>query len=182
MLEKVRYSDPYGGIGVEAFTDGYAYDDYLHLYLLSAAGRDSSVKAITSAVTSGRYVDILSDRVITVNKPYAESYRILSSKPASGFLHQVVLSDRFFNCEPLGNKLIYVPDGDDVAAAVYEAVRSNYAVPLIPEWSQWLYEKMAEQMALEQLSGNRRVLRLSADEELLDDLVSEGVRNGEITF
>jgi len=182
MLEKVSYADPYGGIGVEAFTDGYAYDDYFHLYLLSAAGRDSSVKAISSAVTSGRYVDIVSDHTVTVNKPYAESYRTMSSKPASGFLHQVILSDRFFNSEGLGNKLIYVPDSDDVAAVVYETVRNNYAVPLIPEWSEWLYEKMTELGILEQLLGNRKVLRLSADEELLDELVSEGVRNGEITF
>lgn len=41
MLEKVRYTDPYGGIGVEAFTDGYAYDDYFRIHLLSAAGCES---------------------------------------------------------------------------------------------------------------------------------------------
>ena len=49
---------------MDAFTDGYAYDDYSCLYLLSVAGRDSNVKAITSALVSGRAVDILSDETI----------------------------------------------------------------------------------------------------------------------
>ena len=61
MLERVRYEDPERGIGVEAFTDGYAYDDHGSVYLLSAAGRDSSVKAITSAVTTGLTVEVASN-------------------------------------------------------------------------------------------------------------------------
>ena len=64
----------------------------------------------------------------------------------------------------------------------YEVVRSSYAVPLIPEWSRWLYGKLADVEALGELSGTRTVLTLDADEELLDELISEGVATGEIGF
>ena len=80
MLERVRYEDLERGIGVEAFTDGYAYDDYDRVFLLSAAGRDSSVKAITSAVTTGLSVEVVRDPVLSLTRPYGEAYRLLQGR------------------------------------------------------------------------------------------------------
>jgi hypothetical protein len=65
---------------------------------------------------------------------------------------------------------------------VYTTIKRNYSVPLIPEWSKWLYKKMKHENCLEELSGIRKVIRLSVSEEELDSLISEGIKNGEIDF
>jgi hypothetical protein len=182
MLERVRYLDEQKGIGVDAFTDGYAYDDYHRVYLLSAAGRESNVKAITSAVTCGQQVDIVGRQTVTVTKAYGEKYRVLGTRLPSGMIHQVMLSEGFLETAGANGKLIYVGEGQDVRTAVYEAVRTGFAVPLVPGWSEWLYDRLRESDAVTELAGTRRVVRLSASEDVLDELVSEGVRSGEIRF
>jgi len=178
----VRYRDHYRGIDVQAFTDGYAYDEYSGLYLLSVAGHDGSVRAISSALVSGRTVEIASKPVIEAWAPFGAKYRILSGKLASGLLHQLVVADGFFRSADARDKLLYVDRPEDAARLVYEAVRSGHPVPLIPEWSEWLYEKLRREEHVEELLGTKKVLRLRLDEELLDSLVSEGVGSGEITF
>ena len=176
------YADPAAGVHVESLTDGYVHDDHWRVYMLSVAGHDSAVKAITAALVSGRSIDVVSDSTLTLMKPYGEHYRVLSSKLPSAFLHQMVVSERFFDAGEDGQRLIYIGDGEEADAILYEVVRSSYAVPLIPEWSRWLYGKLADVEALGELSGTRTVLTLDADEELLDELISEGVATGEIGF
>jgi hypothetical protein len=181
MLEKVRFKDYGNGIDVEAFTDGYAYDEYSCLYLLSVAGHDSSVKAITSAVVSGRSIEVGSKKAIELHTPYSARYRIISSKLPSALLHQVVAEEGFFGSPDRQENLLYV-DSENPARLVYEAVRTGYPVPLIPKWSGWLYRKLKREGCVRDLQGTRKVFRLSVDEETLDSLISEGVSNGEISF
>lgn len=178
----MRYADYYKGVSVEAFTDGYAYDRYSYLYLLSVAGHDSNVKAITSALVSGRTVEILSEDVIEAGTAYGKKYRILSTRTPSGLLHQVVLADGLLRSPDGHERLIYVDQEEDVAGAVHEAVRDGYPVPLIPEWSDWLCDRLRKDSYLEELYGKRKVLRLNLSEESLDSMISGGVRNGEIDF
>jgi hypothetical protein len=182
MLEKVRYADYMKGVGVEAFTDGYAYDEYSCLYLLSVAGRDSNVKAITSAVVSGRRIQIMSDSVIEAGSSFGEKYRILSAKLPDALLHQVVVAEGFFRPDKERDRLLYVDGAQDTARLVYDAVRDGYPVPLIPEWSEWLYEKLRQENQAQELQGTRKVVRLSVDEESLDTMISEAVRSREIRF
>jgi hypothetical protein len=182
MLEKVRYADFGSGINTEAYTDGYAYDNYSCLYLLSVAGHDSNVKAITSALVSGRTLEILSDEVIEVCQSFGEKYRILSMKMPSGLLHQIAGAESLLRMDSGREKLLYIGEDSNVANEVYEAVRSSWPVPVIPEWSKWMYRKLCSEGRLEELYGNRKVVKLNTSEELLDDMISEGVRNGEIRF
>jgi len=181
MLEKVRYVDYSNCSDVEAFTDGYSYDDYSCLYLLSVAGRDSSVKAITSALVTGGRVEILADPVVEAWAPYGERYRILSTKLPDAVLHQIVLAAGFFKSQDARQRLLYV-DEQDPAGVVYEAVSRGFPVPMIPDWSEWLYDRLRQEGYLDELRGTRRVLRLRVSEESLDALISEGVRSGEISF
>ncbi|MBW1947846.1 MAG: hypothetical protein JRI33_07915 [Deltaproteobacteria bacterium] len=182
MLEKVRYADYYNGINVESFTDGYAYDEYSCLYLLSVAGRDASVKAITSALVSGRRIEIMSDEIIDVGTSFGQKYRILSTKLPDALLHQLVLAEGFFRSSDGRENLLYVDRKDDAARLVYDTVRNGYPVPVIPEWSEWLYERLRQEDYVEELLGTRQVLKLCLDEESLDAMVSDGVKNGEISF
>ena len=182
MLERVRYTDYYTGIDVQAFTDGYAYDEYSSLYLLSVAGHDSSVKAITSALVSGRRIEILSEDVINVGTEFGQKYRILNTKLPSALLHQIVATEGFFKSSDNRCKLLYIDKEEDIPRVLYEVIKNGYPIPLIPEWSEWLYEKIKEENGSEELSGTKKVLKLDLDEEYLDSMISEGVKSGEIVF
>lgn len=181
MLEKVRYRDYNTGADVEAYTDGYAYDEYSCIYLLSVTGHDSNVKAITGALVTGKTVEILSDNPVTVGTTYRGKYRIMSGKLPSMLLHQVVAEEGFFKSQDGPENLLYVGEKDP-ARLVYEAVRSGYPAPLISEWSGWLYQTLRKEGYVGELQGNRKVLKVRVNEEALDSLISESVRCGEISF
>ena len=181
MLEKVGFRDYDSSVDVEAYTDGYAYDEYSCLYLLSVSGRDSSVKAITSAVVSGRTVKILSETPIEAWTSYGQKFRILSSRLPDSLLHQVVAEEGFFRSAERPETLLYV-NSEKPAQLVYEAVRTGYPVPLLPQWSDWLYRKLRKEGHVRELQGTMKVLQLSLDEGVLDAFVSDGVKNREISF
>jgi hypothetical protein len=182
MLEKVRYKDYEKGINVEVFTDSYAYDRYLNIYLLSVTGHDSTVKAITSALVSGRELEILSDYPVYISTGFSQKYRILGTKLGNGLLHQVVLEDGFFRSYGNGYKLLLVGKEESAPDKVYHAVRKSCSVPMIPEWSDWLYGRIKEENGLEELMGTKKVLKLTIGEEELDTIISDGVESGEIKF
>ena len=81
-----------------------------------------------------------------------------------------------------GTKLLYIHKDELAPLIVYDTIKRGCSVPLIPEWSQWLYRKMKEGNVIEELSGTVKVMKLAFDEEELDSMVSEGIRNGEIDF
>jgi len=182
MLNKVRYADYWKATDVEAYTDGYAFDRYSHLYLLSVAGYEARVRAITSAFVSSREIEIAGENRLFLRPDFSQRYRILSSKSGKGLLHQVVLAEGFFRSSERGDKLLYIDDQDHAPELVFHTIKRNHSVPLIPEWSSWLYEKLKQENGLEELSGTKKVIRLSVTEEELDSFISEGVKNGEIEF
>jgi len=181
MLQKVRYHDYHKGIHIECYTDGYAYSQYDEIYLLSIVGYDSAVKGITSAAVSNREIDIIADYVLRICASKFERYRILNTKLPSGLLHQIVVAESFFTQEGM-SKIIYVTKGQNTPEVVYQKIQQSYTMPAIPEWAEWLYKKIIENRSLEELEGNVKVLKLDVHEKALDELISEGVRNKEITF
>jgi hypothetical protein len=182
MLEKVRYSDHWNKVDVEAYTDGYAYDQYSYLYLISVAGHEARVKAITSALVSGRQIHIIGENPLSLSQDFTQKYRILSLKLGSCSLHQIVLAGGFFESPGRGSRLIYIDKEEHAPERIYDAIKKCYSVPLVPEWSGWLYEKMKNEDCLEELSGTKKAIRLSVSEEELDSFVSEGIKSGEIDF
>lgn len=59
MLERVRFINWGRGNHVEVFTDGYAYNPpSMSLHLISLAGNDSVVKAVSAAIVSPREVNV----------------------------------------------------------------------------------------------------------------------------
>lgn len=182
MLKKIRHYDHYKGIHVECYTDGYSFNEYNELYLLSAVGFDSAVKGITSAAVSSREIEILSeDEVTSVYTNRYEHYRILSAKLPSGLLHQIVAVEAFFTEEGM-SKIIYVPEAQDVEEVVYHKLQQSYTIPAMPEWAEWLYQKLIENNCIEELKGTIKVFKLNVHEKSLDELISEGVKNKEISF
>jgi hypothetical protein len=182
MLEKVRYRDYQKNIDVSVYTDGYAYDNYSNLYLLSVAGHDAKVKAITSALVSGGDIEIVKKNPIYLSSDFSQKYRILSTKLDSGLLHQIALVDSFFKSYDKGSKLIYVDNERNAPEIIYNTIKNKLASPMIPKWAEWFYKKLKHENCLEDLLGTRKIIKLFVSEEELDSFISEGVKNGEIRF
>lgn len=182
MLEKIQMTDYAKNVHIEAYTDGYAYDEYEQIYLLSIVGHDSAVKGISAAVLNNRIFEILKgDDLMRASAPWHYRNRILSSRLPSGMLHQLVISELFFSREH-GSILIYVPEGERVEEIVFNTLKERFAVPALPEWSRWIFKRLKEEEALDELSGNVKVLRLNTSEQQLDEVISEGIRSDKISF
>ena len=180
-LLKVRHWDYNRGTHIQAFTDGFAHDESQCLCLLSVAGPDSAVKGITSAITTGREIEILADPTIKLRPSYWQKYRVFSAKLPSGFLHRIVALEGFFKSEGSERFLLVGPD-QSPADLAFQLVQKDIATPLLPAWRQWLFEQLQEDEAIQELPGNLKVLQLCIDKSRLDALVSEGERSGEIQF
>jgi hypothetical protein len=183
MLEKVKLWDEDRGINVEAYTDGYSYDEEGRIYLLSVAGPDSAVKAIISGLLSSGEVEIenLPAELPSLFASYDCRYRVMGSKLRCGFLHQIMLVETFFNPQD-DERLIFVEEGRDFVQVLYEEVSRCFPVPLIPQWSKWIYSKAKGNGVVTELKGNVRVAKLKITEQDLDELISEGVRTRQIRF
>jgi len=184
-LAKVRYWDSTKGIHVEAFIDGFIYDKWEQIYLLSVAGHDSAVKAITSCVISGIPLEVLTDEgEVELSPIYKEEYRIISAKLPSGLTHQVVFVNQFFEDNGNEEKLVFVGAGlgNDPATVAFHKIKQSFPVPLIPEWKDWLYKVLKEEEVVEELQGNIQCLKLKVNEVMLDSIISKGVACGELVF
>ena len=182
MLQKIRHYDHFRGIHIECYTDGHAYNEYNELYLLSVVGHDSAVKGITAAAVSGKEIEVFAgDYVISVYASRNEKYRILSTKLQSGLLHQIVAAESFFTQEGM-SKILYAAEGQSIEEVVYHKIQQSYTVPAIPEWADWIYDKLTDNGWVEELKGTVKVLKLNVHEKQLDELVSEGIKNRDISF
>ncbi len=178
MLKKIRHDDPHGGIRIECYTDGYVYNEYDELHLISVVGFDSAVKGITAAAVSFKEIEILTKPPITLYASRSERYRIFTAKLISGLLHQIACSESFFTQGD--TTIIHVPEGENTAQTIFRKIRHAHTIPAIPEWAEWFHRKITEREMLQELKGNIKAYQLNTHEKQLDDLISEGIRNKEI--
>ncbi len=182
MLQKVMMTDYSRNVHIEAHTDGYAYDQYSLLYLLSIVGQDSAVKGLSAAVVRGMNVRIERENdILELSAPYYHKNRIMSSRLGSGMLHQIVLSELFFGREQ-GPVMVFVPEGEKTEEILFNTIRATFSVPALSQWAGWIYARLKENEAVEELSGTTKVLRLRTSENQLDSIISEGVKHGDIGF
>ncbi|MBI2177636.1 MAG: hypothetical protein HYU38_04720 [Candidatus Tectomicrobia bacterium] len=179
-LTPIRYYDPARDADVRAWTDGYACDGEGVFYLLSVAGPDSACRAVAAASATGCELEILETPPRSLRWDPWEGYRIRSAKLPCGMLHQMVVARPFFEARD-GLRLLHA-ETDDPAALVLRAVQGACAVPLIPEWKDWLYQKLKQESLLEELRGSIPVLRIRLHEESIAQMVSEGVRTHALAF
>lgn len=181
MLEIISYYELGRGIHINAFTDAYSFNDWEQIYFLSIAGHDSAVKAISSALVNGRKIDIQTEpSEITIQRTYPDSYRILTAKLPSGFLHQIVCHEDFFKNESR-RKLIFIPE-ENYSKTIFAKIQEICPLPAIPEWSEYICSHLQEAGHLNILKGNIRIAQLEIDEIFLDQVVSEGVSSGKLKF
>ena len=185
MLERVCFVDSRRGNHVEVFTDGYAYDPVsMSLHLISLAGADSAVKAVSAAIIGHREVNIHRDgeAALDLSAHYGIGYRILSVKLDCGAVHQIVADERFFHPSDQGDHLLVAPPEKGLPEVVYTRVLSHVASPLVPEWAEWICSKLSEQWHLKELEGPVMVVKVRAEEYALDKIVAEGIAEKQIEF
>lgn len=185
MLATVVFEEYWKNIKVSAYTDLYAYDPENGAVLfISLGGNEQAVKAISSAIIACKSISIRHDGQPEhlLNGHPALRYRIMSTKLSGGPLHQIVADSRFHVNADVGSRLVVVPQNTQLHESIYAQVFAPLASPLIPAWAQWISDRLQEMGRLREMGGTLRVAEVSADEEIVDDIVSESIRMGQIKF
>jgi hypothetical protein len=185
MLDIVVFEECWRNIKVSAYTDLYAYDpeDGAVLFI-SMAGNEQAVKAISSAIIACKTFSIRREEEpeYLLNGHPASRYRVMSTKLAGGSLHQILADSRFwanFNTE---SRLVIVPADTQPHEAVYSQVLAPLASPVIPSWALWVCDRLQQADRLREMAGTLRVADVVVDDRIVDEIVSEGIRMGQINF
>ena len=182
MLQKISMFDYYKRIGIKAYTDGFSYDEYEYLYLVSIIGHDSAVKGLSSAIVSLKEVtiDLYDDCEVSVCAMPGEKYRIMSARLDSGFLHQIVTMETLL--KQTNNKLVYIGDTKDTNNVIFSMIRKNFGTPLLPAWKDWLIRQIRNENIVDIMQGNVQLAKINLKEKHLDSIISNGIKNRNIGF
>ncbi len=185
MLDTVVFEEYWRSIKVSAYTDLYAYDpeDGAVLFI-SLAGNEQAVKAISSAIIACKTFAVRRERQPEnlLNGHPASRYRIMSTKLAGGSLHQIVADARFYVNSGAESRLVIIPVDTQAHEAIYSQVLAPLASPVTPAWAQWLCDRLEQADRLREMAGTLRVVEVSVNDLIVDDIVSEGIRMGQINF
>ncbi|MGO9566464.1 MAG: hypothetical protein ACLP5H_02875 [Desulfomonilaceae bacterium] len=185
MLDSVVFEEPWRNIKVSAYTDLYAYDPQDGAVLfISLAGNEQAVKAISSAIIACKTFGIRREGQpeYLLNGHPASRYRIMSTKLASGSLHQIVADARFWLNSDSESRLVIIPQDTQLHEAIYSQVLAPLASPVIPAWAQWVCDRLEQADQLREMAGTLRVVDVAVDERIVDEIVSEGIRIGQINI
>jgi hypothetical protein len=185
MLDRIVF-EPYGrGIKVSAYTDRYAYDpEDDSLLLISLAGTEQAVKAVSSAIVGGQTVSIrgADNSEILLDGHPATRFRVLSTKLPGGAVHQLVADTRFFGNVDEPGRLVVIPQDEDASRVVYSELLTHLASPLLPAWGAWICGQLKDMDRMREMDGTLRVAQVSTDEATVDQIVSQGLRTGRINI
>jgi hypothetical protein len=185
MLDTVVFEECWRNINVSAYTDLYAYnvEDGAVLFI-SLAGNEQAVKAISSAIIAYKTVIIRREgqpEHLLHGHPVSR-YRIMSTKLAGGSLHQIVVDSRFWINSNTESRLVIIPTDTQPHKAIYSQVLAPLASPMIPAWGQWAFDRLQQMDRLREMAGTLGVVEVAIDERIVDEIVSEGIRMGQINF
>ena len=129
MIHHISMFDYHKGIGIKAYTDGYSYDEYGYLHLISILGNDSAVKGLSSAIVTLNDISIESDDhdEISVCAMPGEKYKILSARLDSGLLHQIVAREDLLKAD---KKLVYIGNKKDAHNVIFRMIKKNLWNPV----------------------------------------------------
>jgi hypothetical protein len=185
MLDTVVFENFWLNIKVSAYADRYAYDPENDALLFSSlAGSEQAVKAISSAIIAYKTIGIrrAEQPELLLHGHPASRYRIKSTKLPGGSLHQIVADTRFFANSDAESRLLVIPADMQSHEAVYSQILTSLASPVTAEWSQWIYERLQEIDRIREMAGTLRVVEVRVDDRVVDEIVSEGIRMGQINF
>ena len=164
--------------GVTCYSNAFIADrDSETLFFISLFGRPVLVKAITAAIVQRRPVTVGN---LTLQRPYNQAIRILTQNYGA-VMHKVILCPAYFTGSDARIVL-----GEDRKKA-FEFLDSVVSTPLKEEWADALWELVFKPKPLFGFGSieNRdldQVYLVSLDKtpEEIDELVLDGIRNGEL--
>jgi len=174
------YKDLEKGYHVSAVVDRLLFegsDDYGgQIVLLSAIGPHSAVRGVLAAVATGR--EIRADRYQRARFYGREGGRILSAALGDGLIHGCYVGPRLIQAESDRFAIL-----SDEPRKVFDRLCQYMALPALPEWAKWICETLKSKRLLTPLSGmGASGCTLSASEEELDRILSDGVKTGALKF
>ena len=185
MLDTVVFEECWRNIKVSAYTDLYAYNvEDRAVVFISLAGNEQAVKAISSAIIAYKTVIIRREgqpEHLLHGHPVSR-YRIMSTKLAGGSLHQIAADSRFWINSNTESRLVIIPTDTQPHEAIYSQLLAPLASPMIPAWGQWAFDRLQQMDRLREMAGTLRVVEVAVDERVVDEIVSEGIRMGQINF
>ncbi len=144
--------------------------------LLSAIGPHSSVRGLLAAVATGR--EIRADRFPRARFYGREGGRILSAALGGGVIHGCFIGPRLLQSEDDRCAIL----GDE-PRKVFDRLCQSMALPALPEWATWICDELRSKRLLTPLAGMGAAgCSLSASEDDLDRILSDGVKRGTLRF
>jgi hypothetical protein len=80
------------------------------------------------------------------------------------------------------SRLVIIPADAQLHETIYAQVLAPLASPLIPAWAQWLCDRLQQIDRLREMAGTLRVVEVRVDDRIVDEIISEGIRMGQINF
>ena len=153
------------------------YND--EILLLSVVGPETSVKALTAGLrSSGKdqkrieySADVGNLNLVRLTR-CPDGYRTYRTKLDYGLWHVLFLARREGFLPAMTEE------------AVWQFLQSDrFTTPLLREWVPWLYSQMKEREGIIELTQNGcHAGIVLAENEVLDELVSEGIREGHLSI
>lgn len=138
----IQYVDHGHTIGVTAYLNAYSYvkiNDSKYPVLLDIFGRETAVKAISSAFLSQRSILIQKGQSITdISASYELRYKRMKSNlrlPEVGKIHrEVIIADT--------NRIVYIPQGEDKSNLLFKAFDTASTIPIYEGWKEELINNL----------------------------------------
>lgn len=168
-------------LGANCYTDAYVHSTNEQLYLISLFGRPGTVKAVAASflTSSSLHIELGKRNLLTLSRACSK-YRIFTCNN-DGLCHKVILTPDFFQGDQ--SRIIAKDDTD----RIFHFVDSSISTPLKKVWIDWLLQR--DVICSDEIYGFGRISGINTEEcrlfhapysEIVDNVVLEGIRNGEL--
>ena len=175
--------------GVRAFCSDLITDplNHLTLYFLSIAGPQEAVRAIGSSAINGQIIDIYSDHDSNTYRIEKEkSYHVDYRRLPSSFGHALIYPKASLpNTDTDQNNtfLFFYRPGKNIPFLhlFFKHLNSRCEVPLLPEWTPWLFNKFKQKEWLTELrtvTGIYKGFRVDLNPDELFEAISQNIQEG----
>lgn len=161
---------------VGCFTDGYLLDDE-EIYLISLFGTPTRVNAIKAAILQGDklYVQPCWSQDWK-QRQWLRKHRqftVLNRKLAPHVAHSLLFAPQLLNPEDSSNqKVFFGASMKAIYRKFFYAAQKYYSTPLLPEWTEWLWEEM-EVLSLTAMGFDQAFMVRFCNEEFLEKRLFE---------
>jgi hypothetical protein len=149
------------------------------ILLLSVAGSETSVKALTAGLRSSDKDQQRLEYTAHVGDVNSSS---LVRSPLGYRVHRQKLSYGLWHVLYLAQREDFLPVLTE--QSLWQRLQStSFTTPLLRDWTPWLYRRMkGRQLLVELTQSGCQAGLLAADSDALDELVSEGIRLGHLSI